>query len=260
VSSEPAPARYRRRRRWPILVVLVLLLAGATVVWVQVLKPAPVESTGCNDPGPAPTTLAASTTAGASGSVRAATTSASVTGSTAASTGASTAASSAQVTTSLGTFTDPNTLASIRPADPSNIPLRVLNASDVTGQAKTVTDELRDAGFTAIGQQANDPLYPAWDLRCYGEIRYGYAGLAEARTVLIVAPCAQLVLDDRADNSVDLALGKLYQVEPVGAKIRTELTDIKNAAAPPPVIEGQTVSVRPTMSIPPLPDRTGCPG
>jgi hypothetical protein len=264
VSSEPAPARYRRRRRWPILVVLVLLLAGATVVWVQVLKPAPVESTGCNKPGPAPTTEAASTTAGASGSAGPASTTASTTGSTAGSvtgsTAASTTASSAQVTTSLGTFTDPNTLASIRPADPSNIPLRVLNASDVTGQAKTVTDELRDAGFTAIGQQANDPLYPAWDLRCYGEIRYGYAGLAEARTVLIVAPCAQLVLDDRADNSVDLSLGKLYQVDPVSTKVRTELTEIKNAAAPPPVIEGQTVSVRPTMSIPPLPSRAGCPG
>jgi hypothetical protein len=159
----------------------------------------------------------------------------------------------------LGTFTDPNVLAATRPADPSQIPLRVLNASDVTGQAKTVTDELRDAGFTAIGQQHNDPLYPAWDLRCYGEIRYGWAGLAEARTVLIIAPCAQLVRDDRSDNSVDLALGKLYQVEPITAAVRKELTRIKDESAPPPVIEGQTVSVRPVPTIPPLPSRSGCP-
>jgi hypothetical protein len=242
--------------------VLVLLLAGATVLWVQILKPAPPQATGCNEPGPPPTSAGASTTGTGEGTGTtrpAGSTAASTGASSAASTAQSTTQSSVQVTTSLGTFTDPNTLAATRPADPSDIPLRVLNASDVTGQAKTVTDELRDAGFTAIGQQANDPLYPAWDLRCYGEIRYGYAGLAEARTVLIVAPCAQLVLDQRADNSVDLSLGKLYQVEPIGKKIRDELTQIKNAAAPPPVTEGQTISVRPVMSIPPLPDRSGCP-
>src|SRR5690606_34214973 len=98
------------------------------------------------------------------------------------------------------------------------------------GQAKTVTDELRAAGFGAIGQQQNDPLYPAADLRCYGEIRYGYAGLAEARTTLIVAPCAQLVLDDRLDNSVDLALGRLYQLTPITDEITKQLADIKNAS------------------------------
>lgn len=235
-------------------VALVILLIGAGILWIQVLKPAPPAATGCNEPGPAPTSAAnppattATTGAGAGPALPEQPTSASAS-----------ADPTTSVSTTLGAFTDPNTLAAIRPEDPSQIPLRVLNASNVTGQAKTVTDELRDAGFTAIRQQDNDPLYPAADLRCYGEIRYGQAGLAEARTVLIIAPCAQLVVDDRADNSVDLSLGKLFEVQPVSSAIRDDLTTIKNASAPPPVIEGQTVAVRPIAPIPPLPDRAGCP-
>ncbi len=253
-----------------MLVVIVVLLVGAIVVWTQILKPAPPLATGCNEPGPAPTSesanssdTAAAGTTSAQQSVQS-TASVSTTGSATESTGSTGSAGSTgpstSVSTTLGTFVDPNVLAATRPADPSTVPVRVLNASDVTGQAKTVTDELRRAGFSSILQQANDPLYPAWDLRCYGEIRYGYAGLAEARAVLMVAPCAQLVRDDRQDNSVDLSLGKLYQVKPISKKVLGELTAIKNAAAPPPVIEGQTVSVRSTHPIPPLPDRSNCPG
>jgi hypothetical protein len=74
-----------------------------------------------------------------------------------------------------------------------------------------------------------------------------------------VAPCAQLVLDGRLDNSVDLALGRLYQSAPISKKVAAELTAIQDAAAPPPVIEGQTVAVRSLPPIPALPDRTGCP-
>jgi hypothetical protein len=67
------------------------------------------------------------------------------------------------------------------------------------------------------------------------------------------------VLDDRLDNSVDLALGQLYQVNPITDAVRDQLTEIKNASAPPPVIEGQTISVRSLPAIPPLPDRSACP-
>lgn len=240
MSLDSAP-RTRRRTRWPIITVLVVLALGTLIVWTQALKPAPQEESGCNTPGAVPTTSSAAPGAATSGSA-----------------GAGPTASNAPSTT-LGTFTNPTSLATTRPADPSNIPLRVFNASTVTGQAKTLTDELRAAGFAALGQQANDPLYPAADLRCYGEIRYGYGGLAEARTTLIVAPCAQLVLDGRLDNSVDLSLGRLYQINPLTDKVKAELAAIKDAAAPPPVIEGQTVVVRTPPPIPALPDRTGCP-
>lgn len=239
MSPNSAPT-YRRRTRWPVLTIIAVLLVGGVIVWMQALRPAAAEQTGCNAPGATPTSSSAGETTA---------------------TGATTATgkSTASVVTTLGTFTNPQTLAGTRPADPGTVPLRVFNASTATGEAKTVTDELRAAGFAAIGQQDNDPLYPDANLRCYGEIRYGYAGLAEARTTLIVAPCAQLVLDGRLDNSVDLALGRLYQSAPISKKVAAELTAIKDAAAPPPVIEGQTVAVRSLPPIPALPDRTGCP-
>lgn len=234
---------------------MVLLLIGSIIVWANVLKPPEAEATGCNEPGvveeePTDSDEASGTDTGDT----AATTSPAPTTSATDDTDTTT-----EISTTLGEFTDPNVLAGIRPADPSGIPLRVLNASTVTGQAKTVTDEFRSAGFAAIRVQDNDPLYPASDLRCYGEIRYGYAGLAEARTVLLVEPCAQLVRDDRLDNSVELALGKLYQVRAIDDDVREQLTVIRNASAPPAVIEGQTVSVRPLPEIPALPDRSHCP-
>lgn len=238
MSPNSAPA-YRRRTRWPFLAIIGVLFIGGVVVWTQALRPASAAQTGCNAPGVAAATSAKAPTGTAS--TRAATT------------------TSSSVNTTLGTFTNPQTLAGMRPADPASVPLRVFNASTLTGEAKTVTDELRAAGFTAIGQQANDPLYPESNLRCYGEIRYGYAGQAEARTTLIVAPCAQLVLDGRLDNSVDLSIGQLYQSNPVSKNMLAELTAIKDASAPPPVIEGQTVAIRSLPPIPPLPDRTGCP-
>lgn len=237
MSLDSAP-RTRRRTRWPIITVLAVLAVGTVIVWTQALKPAPEEESGCNPPGvvvPTSSALSGSTESGTS------------------------APTSSAPSTTLGTFAGPDSLATTRPADPSGIPLRVFNASTVTGQAKTVTDELRAAGFASIGQQDNDPLYPAADLRCYGEIRYGYGGLAEARTTLIVAPCAQLVLDGRLDNSVDLALGRLYQVNPLTDEVKAQLAAIKDAAAPPPVIEGQTVVVRTPPPIPALPDRSACP-
>lgn len=241
MSLDSAPP-YRRRTRWPVLVIVAVLLIGAIIVWTQVLRPVAAAESGCNQPGALPTTSAA---AGGTGTTTAAS--------------STTSSASPSLSTTLGTFATPESIAGERPADPGSVPLTVYNASTITGQAKTVTDELRAAGFSAIGQQANDPLYPAFDLRCYGEIRYGYAGLAEARTTLIVAPCAQLVLDNRLDNSVDLSLGRLYQLTPITDEIKKQLTEIKNASAPPPVIEGQTVSVRSLPPIPPLPDRSGCP-
>ncbi len=163
------------------------------------------------------------------------------------------------MTTTLGTFTDPNTLAQTRPADPGSIVLTVFNASTVVGQAKTVTDEFRTVGFQSIQPQTNDPLYPAQDLRCYGEIRYGEAGTAQARTVLLMAPCAQLVVDNRLDDSVDLALGARFTLTQPSDAVKSELTTIKNAAAPPAVIEGQTAAAKPLPPIPSLPATTGCP-
>jgi hypothetical protein len=155
-------------------------------------------------------------------------------------------------------FTDKNTLANTRPADPTLIQVTVLNASNTRGLARTVTEQLRTAGFESIVSPDNDPVYPAGDLRCVGMIRYGPAGAAAARTMLLIMPCGQLVVDTRVDDSVDMVLGALYTPTDVSDPVKAELAQIRDAARPPAVIEGQTASAQPLPSIPPLPQAV-CP-
>lgn len=248
MSIDTAPERYRRRRYWPVLVVVAVLLLGAGVVWFQALRPDPSQSRTCNPPGAAPLTTSDTARSTASAAADPASSPAPDTPAT-----SPTTTSVPSVNTTLGTFTDASTLAGVRPADPTTIGLSVYNASKVRGQAKAVTDEFRAAGFASILTSGNDPLYVASDLRCVAEIRYGPAGAAAARTVLILAPCAQLVLDGRVDDSVDLALGARFLYAPVSDEVKAQLKQIQEAATPPAVIEGQTAAPRPPAPIPPLP-------
>jgi hypothetical protein len=226
--------------------VIAVLLVGAVIVWFPSLRPNPENSSACNAPGPAPATTAPTTRS----------VSAEATSPAAGESAASSAAApetTAQIVTSLGAYADHESLAAVRPANPSTIALRVYNSSSTRGQAKAVTDELRAAGFESILGGANDPLYPAADLRCVAQIRFGPAGAAAARTVLLVAPCAQLVVDNRVDDSVDLSLGARYIYDSVSDEVRSDLKAIQDAATPPAVIEGQTAAAKPLPPIPPLP-------
>jgi hypothetical protein len=226
--------------------VIAVLLVGAVIVWFPSLRPNPENSSACNAPGPAPATTAPTTRS----------VSAEATSPAAGESAASSAAApetTAQIVTSLGAYADHESLAAVRPANPSTIALRVYNSSSTRGQAKAVTDELRAAGFESILGGANDPLYPAADLRCVAQIRFGPAGAAAARTVLLVAPCAQLVVDTRVDDSVDLSLGARYIYDSVSDQVRSDLKAIQDAATPPAVIEGQTAAAKPLPPIPPLP-------
>jgi len=246
VSPDSAPDRYRRRRYWPALTVIAVLLVGAVIVWFPSLRPNPENSSACNAPGPAPATTAPTTR-----SVSAEATSPAA-GESAASS-ASAPETTAQIVTSLGAYADHESLANVRPANPSTVLLTVFNASSVRGQAKAVADELRATGFESMLASGNDPLYPASDLGCVAQIRFGPAGAAAARTVLLVAPCAQLVVDSRVDDSVDLALGGRYIYDSVGQDVKDQLKAIKDAATPPAVIEGQTAAAKPLPPIPALP-------
>ncbi|MBM9467106.1 envelope integrity protein Cei [Nakamurella leprariae] len=240
MSLATAPEKYRRRRILPALSVVVVLLVAAGVIWFQALKPDPSQSRECNAPGPAPTPTSdtARSTALADGATASPTTS---------------PTSTTPVVTSLGSFVGTDTLAGVRPAPPATVALRVFNASQVRGQAKAVTDEFRAAGFESIGAGVNDPLYPAGDLRCLGEIRFGAAGVAAARTVLELAPCAQLVQDGRVDDSVDFAIGARFVYAPISDEVQARLREFASAATPPAVIEGQTASATPLPPIPGLP-------
>lgn len=253
MSSDSPADRYRRRRRAPILIVLLVLLIGGGVAWFQVLKPVPAASTSCNSPNlaPLPTTSKPRTTGSAttSGAAR-------PTGT--AKTTARTTPTTTPIITSLGRFASHDSLTGVRPADPAVVTLQVFNASQTPGQAKTLTNELRADGFSSIVGGANDPLYFHGDLVCTAQIRYGQAGTTAARTLLIVQPCAQLVLDDRISDSVDLAVGARYDYQPLSAAVKAQLKAIHDAAIPPAVIEGQTAAARPQPAIPPLPSTAGC--
>ncbi len=94
----------------------------------------------------------------------------------------------------------------VTPAKLSDTKIHVLNASGRGGQAADVAGALKDLGF-AQPTAANDPIYASARLTCQGQIRFGTAGAATAAAVWLVAPCAELFHDSRADDSVDFAIG-----------------------------------------------------
>lgn len=102
-------------------------------------------------------------------------------------------------------------LDGIDPAALSDTRVRVLNANGQSGQAGAVAAQLAELGFRPAGTDAtgNDPVYDQ-DLECHGQIRYGEAGRATARSLSLAAPCMQLVSDGRQDPSVDLVLGTIF--------------------------------------------------
>lgn len=90
---------------------------------------------------------------------------------------------------------------------PSQITVNVYNATSRTGLAGTTAKDVRTRGFV-VGTIANDPLGKS--VTGTGEIRYGKNGAAAASVVKAMLPAAAMVLDARADASVDLVLGDKY--------------------------------------------------
>ena len=92
-------------------------------------------------------------------------------------------------------------------AAPGDVAVRVLNGAGQRGQAQLAAAELGELGIAEAAPPDNDPLYPAQDLSCVGQIRYGPQGAAAARTLSLVVPCAELVSDGRSGTEVDHAQG-----------------------------------------------------
>jgi LytR cell envelope-related transcriptional attenuator len=125
-------------------------------------------------------------------------------------------------------------LDGVPPAPPQFTHVQVLNANGVGGKAAVVDGALAQLGFAPTPTPANDPHYPDFDLHCYGEIRFGTAGQAAARTLSLAVPCAELVRDVRPDARVDLALGtKFIALQPNDAA-RTALLDLARLEQPVP--------------------------
>jgi hypothetical protein len=101
-------------------------------------------------------------------------------------------------------------LANVPPVPPAAVKVRVLNASGQRGQANLVAAQLGDFDFAQAAPPTNDPLYPDGDMVCTGQLRFGQAGQGAASTVALLVPCAELVRDGRADDTVDVAVGTAF--------------------------------------------------
>ena len=159
---------FRRRNPRPAIFVVVFLVVVTGVIWtVALTRPAKVHQAEACNPPPQP-----------SGSEPA----------------------------QLGEPASRSEMMDVTPAKLSDTKVHVLNASGRGGQAADVAGALKDLGF-AQPTAANDPIYATGRLTCQGQIRFGTAGQATAAAVWLVAPCAELFRDNRADDSVDLAIG-----------------------------------------------------
>ncbi len=120
----------------------------------------------------------------------------------------------------------------VTPAKLSDTKVRVLNASGRGGQAADVAGAMKDLGF-AQPTAANDPIYAGARLNCQGQIRFGTAGQATAAAVWLVAPCTELFNDNRADDSVDLALGTTFTALAHNDDIDAVLASLRSGATEP---------------------------
>lgn len=135
----------------------------------------------------------------------------------------------------LGVKKSPDDLAQTPPAAPKAAQVRVLNANGQRGQAGLVAAQLAQLGFSAPPESAsgNDTVYTSQNMQCHGQIRFGPAGIAAARTVELLAPCAELVQDGRKDAGVDLALGTAFTNINGNPNVTALLTALSKHAANP---------------------------
>ena len=166
-----SPPPYRRRSARPVAVVLGVLTVMVVVTWTTVFSNAREAPAGTVCPPPS-------------------------------------AAPAGQP--QFGAPQPSTALDQVAPAAPATVRIRVLNGGGQRGQANLVASQLGDLGFTEAADPVNDPFYPNGNLNCRGNLRYGPNGSAAARTVSLVLPCLALVKDNRADDSVDVAVGVLF--------------------------------------------------
>lgn len=133
---------------------------------------------------------------------------------------------------------DREVLLRTAPAPPNETIVQVLNASSRRGRAGVVTESLRQLGFTETVEARNDTLYADQGMGCRAQIRFGPRGMAAARTLSILEPCAELVRDNRQDATVDLAIGALFDDLHPTPEARKVLQQLSQWAASQPTDAG----------------------
>lgn len=136
-------------------------------------------------------------------------------------------------------------LDGVAPIPPASVKVRVFNAGGQRGQANLVAAQLGDLGFAEAAPPSNDPFFPDGDMECIGQVRFGPTGEGGASTIALLLPCAQLIRDDRADDTVDVAVGTAFgDLNPVRA-VREALDqlsggtggDAADAPGPAPTVD-----------------------
>ncbi|NKY53281.1 envelope integrity protein Cei [Nocardia vermiculata] len=196
VDKQGRPFLRRRYQPWVALIAILALICA--IVWIKALTTADADHTAmaCNAPTPA-------------------------------------AGPNAVAPAALGQVVSPARLHDVEPAPLARARVRVLNASGQRGLAQHIASKLGDYGFASPPAPvfANDAVYVNGDLECTGQIRYGVQGRPAAAAVQLVAPCAELIEDERTDDTVDLALGSLFgnDLQP-GTDAEEVLRALKNPA------------------------------
>ena len=237
VMPDPATTRrvgsnYRRRRPLPAIVLIVVLGLVATIVWIRTLDTAEERTDlACNAPQPVTATAPPAGTDPA---------------------GTPPPAETQVPPPTPGNVLPAGALDEVDPLPPDAVKVRVLNASGKRGQATLVSGVLsEDLKFASAGEPGDDPLYANGSMDCHGQIRFGEAGMAAGRTLSIVMPCLELVRDSRPDDTVDLAIGQLFdslQPGPDAQEILRQLAEF--ATVPIDPAGGQQaapVTVDPTL-------------
>lgn len=177
-STDPRGRPFRRRNRMPILITGIVLTMVVAIVWIVTGTRTSSTDTAivCNRPADGLT------------------------------------AADGTPAAPLGRAADRTVLTESTPAPLWDTTVRVYNANGQGGQAAQVAAQFAELGLgMAEGEHvANDPVYIRQNLQCQGQIRFGDNGTAQANTVSLLLPCAELIRDDREDATVDVALGTLF--------------------------------------------------
>ena len=208
---------YKRRRPVPALVLFTLLLVSSLFVWVKVLGNASDVDAAikCNAPGHVSTSASAP---------------------------ADPEAPSTVPPPPLGTVLEHDALDRTNPVPVGDVNFRVVNASTQRNHAKSVAVMFTELGMKQAGEPGNDPIYPAGDMGCRGQIRFGAPGAQAARMLSLVEPCLELVRDDRQDATVDIAIGKKFDEVKPNSGARKVLDQLKEWAEQQPDQQGGQVA------------------
>ena len=128
------------------------------------------------------------------------------------------------------------------PVPVGDVNFRVYNASTQRNHAKAVATMFTELGMKQAADPDNDPIYPAGDMGCRGQIRFGAPGAAAARTLSLVEPCLELVRDDRQDASIDISIGKKFDDVKPNSDARKVLDQLKEWADQQPEQQGGQVA------------------